>query len=144
MYWRKIMTEREEFELVAKAAGYTDEQQMFWNPKTDDGAAGRLAVDLEIDVGILRHCIVATAFEKRKYIEAIEVFADHQDKSAAVRAAVWDVALEVAKRREQIMEEQMREQREEEQRREAQYIEVTRAMAKDAGFPEMAGQIIKW
>jgi hypothetical protein len=111
------MTVREEYELVAKAAGY--EYEWFedllvvgphiliretgwrgWNPKTDDGDSRRLQVDLEIDVMVTDNC--AHAF----YINTENVSGDYRayftyypDKYAAVKAAVWDVAVEVAKRR---------------------------------------------
>ena len=109
------MTEREEFELVAKAAKYEftwmtgqfsegpylwslDDEWARWNPKTDDGDSRRLQVDLGITVFTgEKNCLAENplflSFSNTEY------FKDHPDKYAAVRAAVWDVAVEVAKRR---------------------------------------------
>jgi hypothetical protein len=105
------MTEREEFELVAKAAGYEYEWKDYysfgggphirdsiwfpWNPKTDDGDCLRLQVDLGIDV------LIHEQYTKAGWrdFDTLQIFTDHPDKYAAVRAAVWDVAVEVAKRR---------------------------------------------
>jgi hypothetical protein len=96
------MTEREEFELVAKAAGYeyasnkgdvhwikTEFGLVHWMPKTDDGDCLRLAVNLGIDLVFDEELVKASQWEP----------AWNPDKYAAVRAAVWDVAVEVAKRR---------------------------------------------
>jgi hypothetical protein len=107
------MTEREEFELVAKAAGYKYEWgEDFlvgpnilireigwrgWNPKTNDGDSRRLQVGMGITVMIGDIDVGAVALEVS--YQKSETFKDHPDKYAAVRAAVWDVALEVAKRR---------------------------------------------
>jgi len=150
------MTEREEFELVAKAAGINTEiyspyapmepdESLVWNPKTDDGDCLGLAVDLWVTVYIFEHYARAIYDYDDMQVTGTETyFSAYPDKYAAVRAAVLEVAVEVAKKREQIMQKQMIKQWEEEQQQESQYIEVTREMANDAGFPEMAGQIIKW
>lgn len=109
------MTEHEEFELVAQAAGYEyqwheseccDESIVkppgsnswfVWNPKTDDGDSRRLQVDLGIDVMLSDIDAAAGTLEVR--LPQIKSFKDHPDKYAAVKAAVWGVAVEVAKRR---------------------------------------------
>ena len=107
------MTEREEFELVAKAAGYEyvckkgdlhllrDEYSLVvWKPKTDDGDSKRLQVDLGISIHIYDDHVEAWLLvQKNQYKAYSKKFKDHPDKYAAVRAAVWDVAVEVAKRR---------------------------------------------
>jgi hypothetical protein len=104
------MTEREEFELVAKAAGYeyasnkgdvhwikTEFGLVHWMPKTDDGDCLRLAVNLGIDLVFDEELVKASQWELK--IAEDKIFSDHPDKYVAVRAAVWDVAVEVAKRR---------------------------------------------
>lgn len=104
------MTEREEHELVAKAAGYEyvckkgdlhllrDKYSLVvWNPKTGDGDCLRLAVDLGIDLVFYEEEVKACLWELK--IAEDKLFSDHPDKYAAVRAAVWDVAVEAAKRR---------------------------------------------
>jgi hypothetical protein len=104
------MTEREEFELVAKAAGYEyvykkgdlhllrDEYKLVvWKPKTDDGDCLRLAVNLGIDLVFYEEVVKASQWELK--IAEDKIFSDHPDKYAAAREAVWDVAVEVAKRR---------------------------------------------
>lgn len=115
------MTEREEYELVAKAAGYEykwiddafwgvghhiyiEDCWFNWNPKTDSGDSRRLAVDLGISIEINKNFVEAwNRFESENMqdviIENVKYFADYTDKYAAVRAAVWEVAVEVAKRR---------------------------------------------
>jgi hypothetical protein len=116
------MTEREEFELVAKAAGYEykfvndppwgvghriciKDFWYDWNPKTDDGDSRRLAVDLNIVPWLYTTGVEAIARlegeagRRGSRIEISSRFSEHPDKYAAVRAAVWDVAVEVAKRR---------------------------------------------
>lgn len=114
------MTEREEFELVAKAAGYDYEWLedyslavgphlhgeyehvwMPWNPKTDDGDSRRLQIDLGIETWWDRSGTTYAfwgdgAWSTTKVVDDVD---SCPDKYAAVRAAVWDVALEVAKRR---------------------------------------------
>lgn len=111
------MTEREEFELVAQAAGYElryenngygdvytiyyqDVFRRLWNPKLKDDCSRRLQVDLGIGVRTFEGFFDAHGLTKsKKYIEKRIYFKDHPDKYAAFRAAVWDVAVEVAKRR---------------------------------------------
>jgi hypothetical protein len=113
----KYMTEREEFELVAKTAGYDfnwmtshgdrnsyiwSEEGIWreWNPKADDGDSKRLQVDLGISIHIYDDNVEAWLLvQKNQYKAYSKKFKDHPDKYAAVRAAVWDVAVEVAKRR---------------------------------------------
>jgi hypothetical protein len=108
---RKTMTEREEFELVAKAAGINTEiyspyapmepdESLVWNPKTDDGDSRRLQVDLGIGIHMYDDNVeIWRMTAPKEYMARSMEFADFPDKYAAVRAAVWDVALEVAKRR---------------------------------------------
>ena len=111
------MTERKEFELVAKAAGYeyasnkgdvhwikTEFGLVHWMPKTDDGDSHRLQVDLHINVYFANSfsdskgvCIYYG--DDRFAVDTIYLRRDRTDKYAAVREAVWDVAVEVAKQR---------------------------------------------
>jgi hypothetical protein len=110
------MTEREEYELVAKAAGYDfnwmtsysdgnsyiwskDGKWVVWNPRTDDGDSRRLQVDLGIVVEVDTSSALAWIQKEHCITESYKLFSYHPDKYAAVRAAVWDVAVEVAKRR---------------------------------------------
>lgn len=107
------MTEREEFELVAKAAGYEykwindppwgvghriciKDFWYDWNPKTVDGDSRRLQVDLGIDVSTGDTFVLAGT---EIHMPKLKAFKNYHDKYTAVRAAVWEVAVEVAKRR---------------------------------------------
>jgi hypothetical protein len=56
-------------------------------------------VDLGIVVEVDTSSALAWIQKEHCITESYKLFSDHPDKYAAVRAAVWDVAVEVAKRR---------------------------------------------
>lgn len=76
---------------------YRDVFRRLWNPKLKDDCSRRLQVDLGIDLDFFEEVVKAHQWELKITVD--KVFSDHPDKYAAVRAAVWDVAVEVAKRR---------------------------------------------
>jgi hypothetical protein len=104
------MTEQQEFELVAKAAGIelvrdpngilrdcTGSMNIFacpvWNPKEDDGDSRRLQVALGIMLAVDQDYAHATRADLPKWFaESIG-----KDPNAATRMAVWKAALEIAK-----------------------------------------------
>lgn len=102
------MNYADELELVQKALGleleptehglWDDERDGYWLPLVDDGDNRRVAVSLGIDVfpNVGSHC-TARGWAGLKQINVTEEYADHPDKFAAVRHAVWKVAVEVAK-----------------------------------------------
>jgi hypothetical protein len=99
------MTDRELLELAAKAAGYELEPttegyplyiSMFglWNPLEDDGDALRLAVKLNMHVGIQSVSIW------RDGQEIINIFDEDADPYAATRKAIVRAAAEIGKLKE--------------------------------------------
>jgi hypothetical protein len=108
------MTEQQEFELVARAAGikllrdpggiYRDctglypESNIFgapiWNPKLDDGDSFRLMVNMGI-----AFCADKTIARAAQAIAPYKVITEQvaEDECAAARLAVWNCALEIAK-----------------------------------------------
>ena len=97
------MTDREELEFAAKAAGYVHQVSPIdpqryrpqywtgWNPLTDDGDALRLAVKLEIDVVHAFGTRTAVAENTSGYA------AEGQDPYAATRRAIVRAAAEIGR-----------------------------------------------
>jgi hypothetical protein len=92
------MTEQQEFELVARAAGYPQGRSrsgngmlmandLYWNPKLDDGDSFRLMVRFEM----------REAGDSLWVMERTSMTAYEQDPCAATRLAIWNCALEIAK-----------------------------------------------
>jgi hypothetical protein len=99
------MTEQKEFELVARAAGYPQGRSrsgngmlmandLYWNPKLDDGDSFRLMVKMGI-----AFCADKTIARAAQAIAPYKVITEQvaDDECAAARLAVWNCALEIAK-----------------------------------------------
>ena len=104
------MTDREYLELAAKAAGYvldgtvlrnlkSDFEYDGWNPLTDDGDALRLAVKLQLHVGINpgnKVFCTPTYSDKPTVFESCER-SGVQDPLAATRRAIVRAAAEIGR-----------------------------------------------
>ena len=110
------MTERQEFELVARAAGIelvldpdgilrdcTGSHPLMnifacpvWNPREDDGDSRRLQVALRMAVTYTVDDSIARVWYGDVGTDPIEELLG-DDPSAATRLAVWKAALEIAK-----------------------------------------------
>jgi hypothetical protein len=110
------MTDRELLELAAKAAGYSvravsgyeqggtvsfymEPSQLYWNPLTDDGDALRLAVKLQLHVGINpgnKVFCTPTYSDKPTVFESCER-SGVQDPLAATRRAIVRAAAEIGR-----------------------------------------------
>lgn len=106
------MTDREQLELAAKAAGITlwdwseisrayrtTKPMHDWNPLTDDGDALRLAVKLRLTIqhnysGVF--CYDNPDFADKSN-NMIEVWENHEDPYAATRRAIVRAAAEIGK-----------------------------------------------
>jgi hypothetical protein len=107
------MTDREMLELAAKAAGidWFDEPAAslgkglhlksgsFWNPRTDNGDALTLAIDLGLAIRVLQKCVYVetdpeTLLGPSQY-SALEMYGD--DPYAAARRAIVSVAAEIGR-----------------------------------------------
>ena len=110
-------TDRELLELAAKAAGVEyfirdsgykweirtgtpadgyykqEDDSCEWNPLTDDGDALRLAVKLELDIGINRPNAVCIDLDKDNWIVEYK----NSDPYAATRRAIVRAAAEIGK-----------------------------------------------
>ena len=103
--------EREEFELVAKACGiegvfvgsvvgfriYKDEEpEGWWNPKTDDGDALRLAANLRIEYQFSQGYTLV-------YAQAYDLLGPYTQEplgdnpGAALRLVIWRAAVEYSR-----------------------------------------------
>lgn len=111
------MTEQQEFELVARAAGYElfwgithpmircheqehpNKTHNLWNPKLDDGDSRRLATSLYLVVASMKAERDKPAFTSVYHFNGAEhaVEPHNGDPDAATRLAVWNCALEIAK-----------------------------------------------
>ncbi len=108
------MTDRELLELAAKAASLSIKAQSvtaddrwiglivgekhtrekkFWNPLEDDGDALRLAVKLELDIGINRPNAVCIDLDKDNWIVEYK----NSDPYAATRRAIVRAAAEIGR-----------------------------------------------
>ena len=99
-------TEREEFEMVAKVCGieptgWTDAglllgnvgEMIIWNPRTDDGDAFRLMVKMKMSLNFgNKHAFAEAALTQEIKVEYVT------DPYAATREAIWQCALECARR----------------------------------------------
>ena len=98
------MTDKEQLELAAKAAGiklwtrpydarlYIDSPMRVWNPLTDDGDALRLAVKLGLMIDVINDATGVQALDVAWCIE------QHKgDQYAATRRAIVRAAAEIGK-----------------------------------------------
>ena len=104
------LTEREEFEMVAKAAGRTGEHYTtqgmtcdmhhFWNPRTDDGDSFSLMVKMGMRVEVNLQSIVASWIDHDacESHETYRYYSELDDPEAATMEAIWQCALECARR----------------------------------------------
>ena len=114
-----MTTDRELLELAAKAAGYSvmgvgdgryggnvvfymGQDQLYWNPLTDDGDAFRLAVKLRLDILLDRAAVQSPCVEVLANTGAdIEPFAietiEGNDPYAATRRAIVRAAAEIGR-----------------------------------------------
>ena len=106
-------TEREEMELVAKVAGIEYEWEgdelltptefrtdvYYWNPRTDDGDAFRLMVKMDMDINRYVQTKETSACQFGNGVQNRAVVKIDDDPYAATREAIFQCALECAKRR---------------------------------------------
>ena len=86
------MTDREELELAARAAG-NGFVIGYWNPLTDDGDALRLAVKLEMELKVYNTSAHAASAKCERSVCASE----KGDPYAATRRAIVRVAAEIGR-----------------------------------------------
>ena len=108
------MTDREMLELAARAAGYVFGEYggkparqvttkigaawIYWNPRTDDGDALRLAVYLEFEIDITS---TGVAVRTRCGLKVLVNKTEEPDLCAAARLAITRAAAEIGRQMEQ-------------------------------------------